>query len=141
MWLPGPLTLMVAEFLLRQGTPLLRSRLTKTPPSDVLFEGEARLEHGGEPVNGILSVTPSALVFTPNTVRARHAAVTLPLDGIDEVAADRSRIFGLIPASRNALKVRSERGIFRFRVDGDDRDTWLRQIEVARGLHRVVPLD
>ncbi len=132
MWLPGPYTLMVAEWLVRQGGPILRRRLLKATPSDVLFEGEATLERGGEPVRGVLSVTPSALVFTPNSFAERGAAISMSLDGIEEVSPARSRLFGLIPASRNALKVRSRRGVFRFRVDADDRDLWVRQIEAVR---------
>ncbi|MCK9485755.1 MAG: hypothetical protein M0R73_03500 [Dehalococcoidia bacterium] len=132
MWLPGPYTLMVAEWVVRQGLPIVRGRLVKAPPRDVLFEGEASLERGGEPVRGLLSVTSRGLVFTPFSLRAQRDAMALPFEGIEEVAPVRSRFLGLIPASRNALKVRSTRGIFRFRVDGDDRDLWLRRIEAAR---------
>lgn len=143
MWVPNPYYLMVAEWLLRQGLPIVRSRLVKAPPRDVLFEGEASLEHGGEPVRGLLSVTSGGLVFTPFSVRARRAALALPFEGIEDVSPARSRLFGLIPSSRNALKVRSAQGIFRFRVDGDDRETWLRHIQAAREGARtaaVVPL-
>lgn len=133
--------MMVAEVLFRQGLPMVQRRLLKAPPRDVLFEGQASLEHGGEPVRGILSVTPRRLVFTPHSVRARFSEVDLPLEAIEDVSAARSRFLGLIPASRNALKVRSERGIFRFRVDAEDRDAWLGQIEEARNRWRSIPVD
>ena len=141
MWLPGPITMMVAEFLVRQGAPLLRRRLLAVPPRDVLFEGDASLERGAEPVRGLLSVTPDTLTFTPFSRRARRDSLMLPFEAIEDVSAGRSRLFGLIPASRNALKVRSTRGIFRFRVEAEDRDTWLRQIEAAREFHRAVAAD
>lgn len=132
MWAPNPIYWMVAEWLVKQGLPIVRSRLAKAVPRDVLFEGEASLEHGGEPVRGVLAVTSAGLTFLPRHLANQRLAVTIPFRDIDDVSPARSRLFGLIPASRTALKVRSTQGIFRFRVDGEDRDLWLRAINAAQ---------
>ncbi|MGE3960450.1 MAG: hypothetical protein AB7F65_02060 [Dehalococcoidia bacterium] len=132
---PNPIYWMVGEWLLRNGLPIVTNHLTKTPPQEhVLFEGEARLEHGPENITGLLSVTPSSLVFTPSGIRTRGAATALPLHDIDEVTPTKGRILGVIPARGDGLKVKARRGIFRFRVDPDDRDRWLREIRTAQAM-------
>lgn len=134
-WVPGPFSFMVGEWLLRNGVPLVTSRFIRSAPSTrILFEGQARLEHGPENVSGLLSLTPSDLVFTPSGFRTRNAQITLPLAEIDDVVATKARFLGLIPVKDNGIKVRSRRGIFRFRVDPEDRDDWLREIRTARAM-------
>lgn len=131
-WIPNPLYFMVGEWLLRNGGPIVARRLTKSPPtSDVLFEGEAKLEHGPENIMGLLSVTPSAVVFTPASIRTRGAATSIPLAEIEEITPTKGRLLGLIPSSNNGIKFRTRRGIFRFRVDSSDRATWLRELRSA----------
>ena len=131
--LPNPAYWMVGEWLLRTGVPFVAARLAKAPPAAerVLFEGEARLEHGPENVGGLLSVTPLTLVFTPSGLRTRGAANAIPLAEIDEITATKGRFLGLIPLWNNGLKVRTRRGIFRFRVDRSDRSRWLRELRSA----------
>jgi len=134
--IPNPIYWMVGEWLLRNGMPVLKRSLAKSPPSaeSILFEGEARLEHGPENISGLLAVTPSALTFTPSGIRTRGAAASIPLDDIEEVTSTKGRFLGLIPAKNNGLKLRTRRGIFRFRIDPDDRDAWLREIRAAQAL-------
>lgn len=131
-WVPNPLYLMVGEWLLRNGMPVVLRRLTRTPPvAVILFEGEAKLEHGPENVVGLLSVTPSTLVFAPRALRTRGTAAAIPLAEVEDIAATRGRLFGLIPFWNNGIKVRTKRGIFRFRVDSADRPTWMRELHAA----------
>ena len=131
-WVPNPLYLMVGEWLLRNGGPLVLRRFVRTPPAaSVLFEGEARLEHGPENIRGLLSLTPSELVFTPSAIRTRGAGVAFRLADIEEISATKGRLLGLIPFWNNGLKVRTRRGVFRFRVDGSDRPAWLRELRAA----------
>ncbi len=132
-WVPNPVYWMVGEWLLRAGVPFVAARLAKAPPpaERVLFEGEARLEHGPEKIGGLLSVTPSTLVFTPSAIRTRGTAHAIPLVDIESIEATRGRLFGLIPLWRSGLKIRTRRGIFRFRVDHTDRSAWLRELRTA----------
>lgn len=134
--IPNPIYWMVGEWLLRNGMPIVKRSLTKTPPpaEAVLFEGEARLEHGPENIAGLLAVTSSALTFTPSGIRTRGAAASIPLEEIDEVTATKGRFLGLVPVKNNGLKVRTRRGIFRFRIDPDDRDHWVREIRTAQAM-------
>ena len=131
---PNPIYWIVGEWLLRNGMPIVKRSLTKSPPpaESILFEGEARLEHGTENITGLLAVTPSALTFTPSGIRTRGAAAAIPLEEIDEVALTKGRFLGLVPFKNNGIKVRTRRGIFRFRIDPDDRDAWLREIRTAQ---------
>jgi len=134
-WIPNPVYFIVGEWLIKSGAPLLRRTLTKTPPvANILFEGEARLEHGPESVDGLLSLTSDAIVFTPRGIRTRGAAALLRLEDIDEISESRGRILGLIPAQNNGIKLRTRRGIYRFRVDSDDRSAWLHELRAA---HRM----
>ncbi len=131
-WLPNPLYLLVGEWLVRSGVPLVRRSLAKSPPTvNVVFEGEARLEHGPQHIDGLLSLTTTALVFTPTGIRARGAATSLPLAEVQQVTPTRARLLGLIPFRNDGFKVRTHRGIFRFRVDASDRSTWLRELRGA----------
>jgi hypothetical protein len=134
--IPNPIYWMVGEWILRNGMPIVRRSLAKSPPSaeSVLFEGEARLEHGPENISGLLAVTPSTLTFTPSGIRTRGAAASIPLGEIDEVSLTKGRFLGLLPGKNNGIKVRTRRGIFRFRIDPDDRDHWLREIRTAQSL-------
>jgi len=135
-FIPNPVYFIVGEWLIKNGAPLLRRTLAKTPPTmDILFEGEARLEHGPESVDGLLSLTSEAIVFTPRGIRTRGAAALIRLDDIDEIAETKGRILGLIPAQNNGIKLRTRRGIYRFRVDSSDRATWLRQLRTAHAAH------
>lgn len=137
-WLPNPLYFVVGEWLLRNGAPLVRRTLAKSPPStNVVFEGEARLEHGPQHVDGLLSLTTTALVFTPSGIRTRGVATSLPLAEVQEVTPTRARLLGLIPSRNDGFKVRTHRGIFRFRVDGSDRSTWLRELRAALAASRA----
>jgi len=131
-FIPNPVYFIVGEWLIKNGAPLLRRSLTKTPPTtNILFEGEARLEHGPESVDGLLSLTSDAVVFTPRGIRTRGAAAVIRLDDIDEISETKGRILGLIPAQNNGIKLRTRRGIYRFRVDSGDRATWLRELRSA----------
>jgi hypothetical protein len=140
-WLPNPLYFVVGEWLVRNGAPIVRRTLAKSPPTvNVVFEGEARLEHGPESIDGLLTLTTAALAFTPRGIRTRGAAISLPLAEIDEVTPTRARLFGLVPFRNEGFKVRTHRGIYRFRVDGSDRSTWLRELRAAlRAAHATTP--
>ncbi len=131
-FIPNPVYFIVGEWIIKNGAPLLRRSLTKTPPTtNILFEGEARLEHGPESVDGLLSLTSDAVVFTPRGIRTRGAAAVIRLEDVDEIAETKGRILGLIPAQNNGIKLRTRRGIYRFRVDSSDRGTWLRELHAA----------
>lgn len=133
VWVPNPIYLMVGEWLLRNGVPIVARRLVKAPPSPalVLFEGEARLEHGPENIDGLLSVTTSHVIFTPTSIRTRGAASAIPLADVEEIEGVKGRFLGLIPLWNNGIKLRTRRGIFRFRVDPSDRGAWLRELRSA----------
>ena len=132
VWLPGPLSLLLVEWVVRAGAPMVRQRLMKAPPREVLFEGAAALERGAEQVDGMLSVTREAVVFTPGSLRTRSLATDIPLEEVERAVPASSRLLGLLPVWPNAIKLRTRRGIFRFIVDRADRDLWVREIEEAR---------
>ena len=132
---PNPLYLIALQWLLRNGGPIVMQRLAKPdaprPVDDQpRFQGEARLERGGETIQGRLAITGTELRFE-SAGRRSGWSLDVPLDEIEDVSPTRQRRLGLIPAASNGIKIRSTRGIFRFVVDGADRDRWLREISAA----------
>lgn len=139
--IPNPYYLIALQWLIRNGAPIVIQRISSkraAPPvvDHPRFEGEASLERAGQQVRDWLAITSDELRFEPSE-RRRGASVRVPLEDIEDVSPTRQRLLGVIPTGATGIKVRSSRGIFRFAMDGSDRDRWLREISLAAGDHRT----
>jgi len=132
----NPFTFMMLQWVLRQGAPFVLRRFAPSPPAAAQFEGDATFERGPEAVRGLLSITSSELVFTPNSIRMRGSALRVPLMDVEDVSPVRRRWLGVFPTASNAIKVRTRFGIYRFVIDRADRDRWLIEVRAARAQAR-----
>jgi hypothetical protein len=128
----NPYVLAALEWGVRKGAPLLMSRLSQEPATEeVIFQGLARLQRGTVAVDGLLSVTPTHLVFSEAGGSGRRLRVQVPVHEIEDVTLVPRRRFGLISTTPNTINVRSRRGTFLFVVDAQDSDRWVRELRAA----------
>lgn len=132
-FIPHPVYFVVIRWALDRGLPIVARRLSGTrglelPDEDVVYQGLATLERN-RPIPGVLSLTPSRLVFLPTQRDDRAHSVSVPRSDIVQARPVNRWLLRLVPLRTRSIGLQTTRGNFVFQVDDADRERWLRDLQ------------